>query len=303
MNIKPDSNQEPSEKQIACNHVLQVISPKKKDLGNVLVRRLLPSVRHRKVGPWVFFDHAGPARFSPGRGMDVRPHPHVCLATVSYLFEGAVMHRDSLGTVQEIKPGDINLMVAGRGIVHSERTPPNLRLQGHHLHLLQLWLALPEAHEETEPAFFHYPSAILPTTNQKGVAVRVMMGSAYGQTSPVKTYSETLYLEATLEKGQSLSLPKTSERAIYTAKGSLQIGNTHLDPYHLAILAPGSDITIHAEESSQIALVGGAPISKRFMEWNFVASSSQRIDKAKDDWRNRRFPTIPGDDQDFIPYP
>jgi len=182
----------------SCDGIDLMLKPGVKDLGGFSVRRTLPSRQQRKVGPWIFFDHAGPAHFAAGEGIDVRPHPHINLATVTYMFEGQFLHRDSIGSVQLIKPGDINLMVAGKGIVHSERTPPEIRKTAHSLHALQLWLALPEADEEIDPAFYHYPASELPTTEIDGVNIRVMMGSAYGLTSPVKTFAETLYVEAHL---------------------------------------------------------------------------------------------------------
>ncbi len=280
-----------------------ILKPSVKDLGGFSVRRTLPSLQQRKIGPWVFFDHAGPARFEAGDGVDVRPHPHINLATVTYMFEGKFLHRDSIGSVQLIKPGDINLMVAGRGIVHSERTPPEVRKSEHSLHALQLWLALPEADEETEPAFYHYPAAQLPTKEIEGVTLRVMMGSAYGLTSPVKTYAETLYVEADLKAGQSLTLPSAEERALYMAKGSVSLDGTAIEEFTMAVLENKDPLTIEALTHARLALIGGETLGKRFMDWNFVSSSKERIQKAKEDWRAGRFAKVPEDYEEFIPLP
>ena len=285
------------------NSVLQILQPHLADLGDFMVRRALPSRLQRKVGPWIFFDHAGPAQFAPGTGVDVRPHPHINLATVTYMFEGQFLHRDSIGSVQVIKPGDINLMVAGKGIVHSERTPPDLRRAGHTLHALQLWLALPEADEEMEPAFYHYPAAQLPATAISGVQLRVLMATAFGLTSPVKTFAQTLYIEALLQKGQRLPVPHAEERAVYLAKGSLRIDGTPVDEFSMAILGAADEITLEATTDCRVALIGGEKLSARFMEWNFVSSRQERITQAKQDWQARRFATVPGDAQEFIPLP
>lgn len=290
-------------KEKPCDGIELVLKPGVKDLGGFSVRRTLPSRHQRKVGPWIFFDHAGPAQFAPGEGVDVRPHPHINLATVSYMFEGEFLHRDSIGSVQVIKPGDINLMVAGKGIVHSERTPPALRESGHTLHALQLWLALPEADEETDPAFYHYPAAELPTTEIEGVALRVMMGSAYGLTSPVKTFAETLYVEAHLKKGQSLALADSEERAIYLAKGSATLNGTAIEEFSMAVLTQEKGLTIEATSDCRLALIGGQTLGERFVDWNFVSSSKERIQQAREDWKAGCFDTVPDDDEEFIPLP
>ncbi|MFV8817613.1 pirin family protein [Haliea sp. E17] len=291
------------ETQAGCDAVELIIRPHDKDLGGFSVRRALPVRERRMVGPWVFFDHMGPAVFPAGEGINVRPHPHIGIATVTYLFEGEILHRDSLGSCQPIRPGDINLMVTGRGIVHSERERPEVTAQEHTLHGLQLWLALPEADEETEPAFYHYPAADIPTVDIDGVPVRVMIGNAYGLSSPVKTFAETLYLEADLQQGQSLTLPDSAERAVYVADGAVSAGGTPVGKYAMAIFAAQPGVVITAQSDSRIAVIGGEAFGKRFMEWNFVSSSKERLEQAKADWKARRFPLVPGDEDEFIPLP
>jgi len=280
-----------------------IIQPRDTDLGNFSVRRVLPSRQRKQIGPWIFFDHMGPARFAAGSGINVRPHPHINLATVTYLFEGEILHRDSVGSVQTIQPGDINLMVAGRGIVHSERERPEVTARDHSLHGLQLWLALPEADEEMEPAFYHYPDADIPRLDIDGVPVRVLMGNVWGVTSPVRTFAQTLYVEAHLQAGQSLQLPAAQERGLYVAAGELDVQGTPLSQYAMAVLKEDAEVTVTASSESRIALVGGEQLSRRYIEWNFVSSRKQRIEAAKADWRAQRFATIPGDDQEFIPLP
>lgn len=286
-----------------CGAIEQVLRPRDKDLGGFTVRRLLPTARRKTVGPWIFFDHMGPADFPAGRGIDVRPHPHINLATVTYLFEGEILHRDSLGSVQPIRPGDINLMVAGRGIVHSERERPEVRARPHRLHGLQLWLALPEAEEECEPAFLHYPSGDLPRVTVGGVPLRVMMGSAYGVTSPVRGFAGALYVEARLRPGQRLVLPDAAERALYVADGALRAGETELPEHSMAILDGTPGVEVEAVAESRIALIGGDPVGPRFIDWNFVSSRKARIGQAREDWRAGRFPKVPGDEEEFIPLP
>ena len=282
--------------------VKRLLQPGSRDLGGFSVRRALPQRGTRSVGPWVFFDHMGPADFAPGDGIDVRPHPHINLATVTYLFDGAIMHRDSLGSVQAIRPGDLNLMVAGRGIVHSERSPDDLRAAGHTLHGLQLWHALPAADEETDPEFLHYPGDDLPRTVVDGVPLRVLMGSAYGVQSPVKTFADTLYVEAKLTAGQILAAPIAPERAVYVAAGSVQIGDTTVPEHAMAVLHPG-EATLQATANSRVAIIAGEPLGQRHMEWNFVSSRRARIEQAKQDWRAGNFPAVPGDAEEFIPLP
>lgn len=281
----------------------QLIQPRTEDLGEFSVRRMLPNAKCRAVGPWVFFDHMGPADFPAGPGVNVRPHPHINLATVTYLFEGEILHRDSLGCEQAIRPGDINLMVAGSGIVHSERERPEMMESDRRLHGLQLWLALPEADEETPPEFLHYPSSDIPALTLNEVPVRVMLGSAYGMTSPVKTFAETLYVEATLQAGQRLSIPDVDERAVYVAGGEVEINGELVPEFALATLDTASGLEIIAKQPSRIAIIGGENIGHRYVWWNFVSSRKQRIEQAKQDWAEGRFPLVPGDDAEFIPLP
>ncbi|MEH8018957.1 pirin family protein [Rheinheimera muenzenbergensis] len=289
--------------QPGCDAIDLIIQPREKDLGGFSVRRTLPTKTRKMVGPWIFFDHMGPAEFPPGKGINVRPHPHINLATVTYLFAGEILHRDSLGSYQPIVPGDINLMVAGSGIVHSERERPEVTAVPHQLHGLQLWLALPEQDEEIAPAFYHYPGASIPTADVNGVAVRVLMGSAYGLTSPVKTYAQTLYVEAELKAGQRLTLPNCAERAIYVAKGELQLKDTTVPEHAMVILHARDGVVITANADSRIALIGGETMSKRYIEWNFISSRKERIEQAKQDWQAGRFAKVVGDEDEFIPYP
>ncbi|AHE98814.1 pirin [Thioalkalivibrio paradoxus ARh 1] len=283
--------------------VEMLLQAREKDLGGFSVRRLLPTAKRTMVGPWIFFDHMGPADFPPGQGITVRPHPHINLATVTYLFEGEILHRDSLGSVQPIVPGDINLMVAGRGIVHSERERPEVTATAHRLHGLQLWLALPEADEEIEPAFHHYPSSDIPMCTVDGVPLRVMMGSAYGVTSPVRTFADTLYVEARLKAGQCLTLPKTSERALYVVSGALRLGRRILPEHSMAVLYPAWSVVVEADTDARIALIGGESVGERFIDWNFVSSRKERIEQARADWRAGLYPLVPGDEEEFIPLP
>lgn len=287
-----------------------IIRPREVDVGGLVVRRALPSREIRAVGPWVFFDHIGPASFLPGKGIDVLPHPHINLATVTYLFEGELVHRDSIGSIQTITPGDVNLMVAAKGIVHSERTGPRLRAAGHDLAGIQLWHALPEELEEIDPIFFHYPSRDLPKQNVEGVELRVMIGKLHGLESPAKTYSPTLYAEARMPKGSSFNLgltgskkgEKDSDRAIYLLSGNIRHRDTELPLYSLTIFSQESDIKISAIEDSRIVIIGGKPMSTRYIWWNFVSSRSERIEKAKADWQAGLFGVVPGE-TDFYPLP
>lgn len=286
-----------------CAAVELLIQPRDKDLGGFSVRRCLPAIGRKAVGPWVFFDHMGPAVMPPGPGINVRPHPHVNLATVTYLFDGEILHRDSLGSVQAIRPGDINLMVAGRGIVHSEREQPQATQRERRLHGLQLWLALPLADEETEPAFHHYPGSDIPALRVDGVPVRVMMGSAFGATSPVKVFAQTLYVEAELQPGQRIAVPDAPERAVYVAQGAIHAGDTTVPEHAMAVLRPGTGRVLEAHAPSRVAIIGGANPGPRFIDWNFVSSRKERIEQAKRDWREGRFPKVPGDETEFIPLP
>lgn len=286
-----------------CGAIGLIIQPREKWLGDFSVRRALPNAQRQMVGPWIFFDHMGPAEFPSGKGIKVRPHPHVNLATVTYLFEGEILHRDSLGSLQAIRPGDINLMVAGSGIVHSERERPEVAAQPHRLHGLQLWLALPERDEEIDPAFYHYPKAEIPAVTVAGVPVRVMMGCAHGVTSPVKTFADTLYIEAHMQAGQKLVLPDAEERAVYVASGNVRVRNTDMLEHSLAIVGDMPDLVLEATSESRICVIGGERMTPRFIDWNFVSSRKERIEQAKADWTARRFPRVPGDEEEFIPLP
>ena len=286
-----------------CGAVELILTPRDRDLGGFSVRRLLPTARRRMVGPWIFFDHMGPAHFAAGHGINVRPHPHIGIATVTYLFEGEILHRDSLGSLQSIRPGDINLMVSGRGIVHSERERPEVTAVDHALNGLQLWLALPDVHEETEPSFHHYPNDDIPALDVDGVPVRVLMGGAWGLTSPVRQFSETLYVEARLQRGQTLKLPSAPERALYVVSGALSAQGTALPEHSMTVFANQPDIAVRATEETRVALIGGAPVGERHIEWNFVSSRRERIEQAKSDWQAGRFPKVPGDEREFIPLP
>jgi len=285
--------------------VERVIEGRPRDLGGFSVRRLLPAAGRRTIGPFIFFDHMGPATFAQGAGVDVRPHPHIGLATVTYLFEGELMHRDSLGTEQVIRPGDVNWMVAGRGIVHSERTPPAARAgaQGSPLHGIQTWVALPRAEEEREPSFVHHPSRDLPEIEIDGCVLRLIAGDGWGARSPVAVSSPTLYAAAELAAGAVLELPEsTPERAIYVAAGAIEIEGRRHEDGELVEFAPGP-AACRALQDSQLMIAGGAPLDgPRYIWWNFVSSSEARIEQAKQDWREERFARVPGDPE-RIPLP
>ena len=285
--------------------LLAVIDARPRDLGGFTVGRVLPSGARKLIGPFIFFDHMGPAAFPPGRGIDVRPHPHIGLATVTYLFEGEIVHRDSLGSHQPIRPGDVNWMTAGRGIAHSERTGAELRQSGARLDGLQLWVALPLRHEETDPEFHHHPARDLPAVAVAGTRVRVLAGSAFGETSPVRTFSPLFYAEAAIPGGGELPLPdEHEERAAYTVSGCVECGKERAERGRMLVFAPGAPATLRAASDARVALIGGAPIDgERHIFWNFVSSSRARIEQAKRDWRQGRFPKVPGDEQEFIPLP
>ena len=278
------------------------VSAKAKDLGGFTVRRVLPSPQRMTVGPFIFFDEMGPARFPPGEGMTVRPHPHIGLATVTYLFAGKIMHRDSLGFEQPIEPGAINLMTAGRGIVHSERTPPELLASGQFLHGIQTWMALPEELQEIDPAFVHYAADALPVHEAAGVRSTLIIGDAFGLRSPVAVHASTLYLEQHYGPGSEAALPHTAqERAVYVVSGKLIIDEHAIEAGTLAVLKPGS-IRIRADEQSHAMVVGGEPIGSRQVRWNFVHTSEERIEAAAKHWATGGFERISGDDE-FIPLP
>ena len=293
-----------------CTHgastpaIEMIIEARKRDLGGFTVGRLLPASARRLVGPFIFFDHMGPAELAPGQGIDVRPHPHINLATITYLFEGEIVHRDSLGSHQPIRPGAINWMTAGRGIVHSERTGPELRKTGSRLHGVQLWVALPKACEEVEPDFCHYGASALPALEEQGVRIRVLAGTAYGAISPVQTLSSLFYVEATMPEGGELPLPaEHEERAAYVAQGVLWCDEERIEALRMVVFAPGSMPVLRAESPARVMLLGGAPLDgERYIWWNFVSSSIERIEQAKRDWKEDRFPKVPGE-MEFIPLP
>ncbi|MDE2148763.1 MAG: pirin family protein [Gammaproteobacteria bacterium] len=285
--------------------VIDVIEGRARDLGGFAVRRVLPIAHRRTVGAFIFFDQLGPVRFKPGQGLDVRPHPHIGLATVTYLFAGRLLHRDSLGNVQPIEAGAVNWMTAGRGIVHSERSAPADRAAGHTLHGIQTWVWLPRDQEECEPAFAHYPADCLPQTESDGVRLRVIAGCAYGKRSPVATASETLYVEALLPAGGRLRVDaEHAERAAYAIDAPLVVDGQPFQPGCLLVLKPGREVVIEAPQTAaRVLLLGGAPVdAERHLWWNFVSSSPGRIERAKTDWTAGRFPAVPGD-AESIPLP
>jgi redox-sensitive bicupin YhaK (pirin superfamily) len=287
-----------------CDAIETRIVPRVKDLGGFEVRRVLPHGRRMMVGPFIFWDQMGLARFAPGTGIDVRPHPHIGLATVTYLFSGEIMHRDSLGTVIPIRPGEMNLMSAGRGIVHSERTPPEARANGHDLYGIQAWVALPRSHEDADPVFQHFGAAELPLVIGDGITLRVINGELAGRTSPVKLPMATLYAEAQLATGAVLPLDsRYPERAVYTCDGEIELAGERFGPNQLLVLRAGCDVAIRAISAARFMLLGGEPADgPRHIWWNFVASSLDRIEQAKADWKAGRFPAVPGETE-FIPLP
>lgn len=276
----------------------------RKDLGGFEVARLLPHRLQRSIGPFVFLDHMGPAQFAPGHGIDVRPHPHIGLATVTFLFDGAMMHRDSLGSAQEIRPGDVNWMSAGRGIVHSERSPARLRASGGPLHGLQAWVALPVDQEESAPAFDHYPSAMLPRIERVGVSLQLLAGTVLGEQSPVRTLNELFYAAGSIIQNGELNLPATAmQQALYVVRGSVAVNDRTLAAGTLLVLPERQAARIVGREDALIAWLGGAALdAPRHLWWNFVSSRKERIEQAKADWRAQRFARVPGDDE-FIPLP
>jgi len=288
-----------------CDAISQVIVPRTVDLGDFAVRRALPSARTRMVGPFIFFDHFGPAEFHAGNGLDVRPHPHIGLATVTYLFDGEIMHRDSLGTAMAIRPGEVNWMTAGRGIVHSERTRPERRVDGEPIHGLQMWVALPAAREEMEAGFAHHATAEFPVIKENGKNVRVVVGSLYGASSPVPTVHETIFGDVHLKAGTSLPLDAShEERAIYIIEGVVDIAGDKFEPGRLLVFKPGDAVTITAVNNTHFVIVGGAPMDgPRHIWWNFVSSRQERIEQAKADWKAGHFDKVPGDEIEFIPLP
>ncbi len=293
------------------NAVNLTIEPRIRDLGGFTVGRVLPYARLRMVGPFIFFDVMGPAEFKPDNGIDVRPHPHIGLATVTYLFDGEIRHRDNLGFNQVIRPGDVNWMTAGRGIVHSERTDSGLRNTGHRLYGVQSWVALPEDAEETAPAFHHHPRATLPVINQGGAEMRLIAGNAFGETSPVKTFSDMFYLGVEAAMGASIPLPQEhEERALYLLEGGLEIDGQAFDAGRMIVFGKDATPTIKTSSDTKAMLLGGAPLGSRIIWWNLVSTSQDRIDRAKADWtasaeanfKNAVF-SLPPDETEFIPLP
>jgi redox-sensitive bicupin YhaK (pirin superfamily) len=284
--------------------VTTIIAPRIHDLGGFQVRRAVPTLQARSVGPFVFVDHMGPAVFAPGRGIDVRPPPHIGLATVTFLWAGTIQHRDTLGFVQDIAAGDVNWMTAGRGIAHSERTPQSLRDGEHPLHGMQTWVALPRADEETAPGFHHHDAAALPRIERQGTLLRVLAGRGYGAESPVRVFADTLYVAIDLDADAQVTLePSHPQRALYVLEGAAQLDGTDIPPQHLVVLDAGVSHVLRAKTPLKAMLLGGEPLDgPRHLWWNFVSSSKERIEQAKRDWREGRFGPVPGDDE-FIPLP
>ena len=289
----------------AADAIETLIVPRAVDLGEMTVRRALPSTRRQMVGPFIFFDQMGPAEFLTDGGIDVRPHPHINLATVTYLFQGRIRHRDSLGTDLAIEPGAVNWMRAGRGIVHSERTAPAERRTGQRLFGLQTWVALPEHMEESQPEFVHHGAETLPVVEDRGVTARLIAGEAFGAASPLKPASATLYAELKLRAGASVPIdPAYTERALYTISGEVEVAGDPFGPGQLLVLRPGDPITVAARSDATFMLFGGEPMGgPRYIWWNFVSSRRERIEQAKEEWARGRFDTVPGDEADFIPLP
>jgi hypothetical protein len=304
MSFSPDPYLAPGD-AAAADGIDLVIVPRSVDLGGFAVRRALPHVKRRMVGPFIFFDHFGPVEFRTGQGIDVRPHPHIGLATVTFLFDGEIMHRDSLGSAAAIHPGDVNLMTAGRGIVHSERTAPDHRAGGERLHGVQLWVAMPAADEEIGPTFAHHDQAELPVVAADGKIVRVVIGGLYGKRSPVPTLTDTIFADAALTPGAVLPIDsETEERALYVVAGEIDIAGDRFGAGRLLVLRPGDAMTVTAASEARVILLGGAAMDgPRHIWWNFVSSRKERIEQAKADWKLARFDTVPGDEIEFIPLP
>lgn len=284
-----------------------VIAPRERDLGGFHVRRVLPYAKHRMVGPFIFFDHMGPAILAPETGMDVRPHPHIGLATVTYLMEGIIRHKDSLGSDQNIIPGDINWMTAGKGIVHSERSPDEFRKTGGTVNGIQLWVALPEEYEEIEPTFFHHPSSTLPEFEINKIKIKLLLGKAYGHESPVKIHSPLFYLDLKMPAGSHLHFPAHGEAAVYVIEGKLKVDDHTAEECTMAVIKKCSEMNLEALKETRAVIIGGEPVGERFIFWNFVASSKEKLEAAKAIWRNGpgtdKFPVIPTDNKEYIPLP
>ncbi len=281
-----------------------IITPRVHDLGGFQVRRAVPSIQARSIGPFVFVDQMGPAMFEAGRGVDVRPHPHIGLATVTFLWSGRITHRDTLGSVQDIDPGDVNWMTAGRGIAHSERTPLELREHAHPVHGLQTWGALPRSHEETDPGFFHHAASTLPQQRRDGAWLRIVAGRGYGEESPVRVFADTLYVAIDLDPDAQLDLDDGhQQRALYVLEGDAQLDGVDIPAQHLVVLDPATRPRLRAKTPVKAMLLGGEPLdAPRHMWWNFVSSSKDRIEQAKLDWLEGRFGAVPGETE-FIPLP
>jgi len=282
-----------------------VIDPRARDLGDFEVRRVLPFAKRREVGPFVFFDHMGPVVFPPGKGVNVRPHPHIGLATVTYLFDGAILHRDSLGTELAIEPGAVNWMVAGRGIVHSERTTDEDLAAAMPMEGIQVWIGLPAADEETAPSFAHHSAADLPVFDRGGVKYRIIAGTAFGETAPVRVFSPIFYLHGEAPAGSTIDLPDGhDERAIYIVDGELSINGTACDSFKMIVFAKDATPKITATAETRFMQLGGAPLGgKRTIWWNFVSSDKDRMEAAKARWKSGGFDIVPGDEEEFIPLP
>lgn len=289
----------------AADSIDMVIVARARDLGGFEVRRALPSARRQMVGPFIFFDQMGPALMQPGQGIDVRPHPHIGLATVTWLFDGSIHHRDSLGSSQPIAPGELNWMTAGRGIVHSERTAPPDLARERKVFGIQSWVALPKQHEETAPAFDHVESHKLPVIDERGISARIVAGSLYGATSPVMTHSDLFYADVQMAAGTALPLPVDhEERGVYVAEGEVEVAGQCFAAGRLLVFRPGDAITLRARMNARLMLLGGEPMDgPRYIWWNFVSSSRDRIEAAREDWKQARFAIVPGDETDFIPLP
>ena len=303
MSWQPTDDPLPGDRR-SCDALEMVIVPRARDIGAFEVRRALPFAGRRMVGPFVFFDQMGPAEMAPGAGMDVRPHPHIGLATVTYLFDGGILHRDSLGNVEEILPGAMNLMTAGRGIAHSERSSDERRRAGQHVHGIQSWVALPAAHEEAAPGFQHFAAESLPVIEDAGLRARVIAGGAFGASSPVATLSDWFYVDVALGAGVSAPLdPDYEERAIYIAEGEVEIAGDRFEAPRLLVFRPGDRITVKAMKPSRLMFLGGAALEgPRHIWWNFVSSRPERIEQAKEDWKQGRFDKVIGETE-FIPLP
>ncbi|WOB45502.1 pirin family protein [Thermoleptolyngbya oregonensis NK1-22] len=288
---------------VLASHLEQVIEPETKDLGGFQARRVLPSDTRTMVGPFIFFDHLGPAVFPPGKGLDVRPHPHINLATLTYLFEGVILHRDSLGSVQEIHPGAVNWMTAGRGITHSERSPAWARPIESTLHGIQTWIALPDAHEETDPWFHHYAAAEMPSWETGGASIKLIAGQLGDRTSPVRTFSPILYLDVELADNAKFTLPALySEQAVYAVTSGIALNRESMSVHTMALLKSGESVTLSTDQPARCIVIGGEPVGPRQKWWNFVSSRPERIEQAKRDWRDWKFPEVP-EETEFIPLP